>query len=200
VTFQSLRSSTMISPSGKLSKDSSERFHFGFAALHPGRSFSGLVNYVSCLLLDLVMPGTNGLEVTQELGARGLRIPTVFVPAHGDDEVEQHLVAAGAIAILAKPVDHQMLFRLVQTVVDVTQVTPHNILSLDSLISTAELGRTTIEHAGPGKDTARCGAAHSGSDQPLHCIAGDCGARRAIRRGRPFKSSCLTVMARPHER
>jgi len=45
--FQSLRSSTMISPSGKLSKDSSERLHFAFAALHPGRSFSSLVNYVS---------------------------------------------------------------------------------------------------------------------------------------------------------
>ena len=59
----------------------------------------------------------NGLEVTQELGARGLRIPTVFVTAHADDELEQDLVAAGAIAILAKPVDHQMLLRRVQTVV-----------------------------------------------------------------------------------
>jgi len=78
---------------------------------------SSELRVVSCLLLDLVMPGMNGLEVTQELGARGLRIPTVFVTAHADDEVKQHLVAAGAIAILAKPVDHQMLLRLVQTVV-----------------------------------------------------------------------------------
>ncbi len=78
---------------------------------------SSELRFVSCLLLDLVMPGMNGLEVTQELGARGLRIPTAFVTAHADDEVEQHLVAAGAIAILAKPVDHQMLLRLVQTVV-----------------------------------------------------------------------------------
>jgi len=78
---------------------------------------SSELRVVSCLLLDLVMPGMNGLEVAQELGARGLRIPTVFVTAHAEDEVEQHLVAAGAIAILAKPVDHQMLLRLVQTVV-----------------------------------------------------------------------------------
>ena len=78
---------------------------------------SSELRVVSCLLLDLVMPGMNGLEVTQELGARGVRIPTVFVTAHADDEVEQHLVAAGAIAILAKPVDHQILLRLVQTVV-----------------------------------------------------------------------------------
>jgi FixJ family two-component response regulator len=62
------------------------------------------------------MPGMNGLEVKQQLGAHGLRIPTVFVTAHADEEVEQHLAAAGAIAILPKPVDHQVLLRLVQSV------------------------------------------------------------------------------------
>jgi len=104
----------MISPSGKLSKGSSERVHFGFAALHREELLrSSELRVVSSLLLDLVMPGTNGLAVTQELGARGIRIPTVSVTAHADDEVEQYLVAAGAIAILAKPVDHQMLLLLV---------------------------------------------------------------------------------------
>jgi FixJ family two-component response regulator len=72
---------------------------------------------VSCLLLDLAMPGMNGIEVKQELGARGLRIPTIFVTAHADEEMEPHLMAAGAIAILPKPVDQQMLLRLVQRVV-----------------------------------------------------------------------------------
>lgn len=72
----------------------------------------------TCLLLDLVMPGMSGLEVKQQLGARGLRIPTVFVTAHADDVVEQHLGAAGAIAMLPKPVDQQMLLRLVQGVVE----------------------------------------------------------------------------------
>ena len=73
--------------------------------------------FVACLLLDVAMPGMSGLEVTQQLRARGLRIPTVFVTAHADDEVRQHLMAAGAIAILPKPVDQQMLLRLVQQVV-----------------------------------------------------------------------------------
>jgi len=67
--------------------------------------------------LDLAMPGMSGLEVMQQLGARGLRIPTVVVTAHTDGDVEQHLVAAGAIAILPKPVDHQLLLRLVQRMV-----------------------------------------------------------------------------------
>jgi len=42
----------------------------------------------------------------------------VFVTAHADAEVTQYLVAAGASAILRKPVDRQALLRLVQSVVD----------------------------------------------------------------------------------
>ena len=72
---------------------------------------------VACLLLDLVMPEMSGLEVKQQLGARGLRIPTVFVTANANDEMRPHLLAAGAIAILPKPVDQQMLLRVVQRVV-----------------------------------------------------------------------------------
>ena len=78
---------------------------------------SGELGVVECLLLDLVMPGMSGLEVKQQLGVRGLRIPTVFVTAHADDEMEQHLLAAGAIAMLPKPVDQERLLRLVQGVV-----------------------------------------------------------------------------------
>ena len=72
---------------------------------------------VECLLLDLVMPGMSGLEVKQQLGVRGPRTPTVFVTAHADHEVEQHLLAAGAIAVLPKPVDQERLLHLVQGVV-----------------------------------------------------------------------------------
>ena len=78
---------------------------------------SSELRFVSCLLLDLAMPGMTGLEVKRQLAARGLRIPTVFVTAHADGEVEQHLFGAGAIAILPKPVDQQMLLRLVQGMV-----------------------------------------------------------------------------------
>ena len=78
---------------------------------------SNELGLVGCVLLDLAMPGVSGLEVTQQLGVRGLQIPTVFVTAHADDEVEQHLLAAGAIAVLPKPVDQQVLLRLVQGVV-----------------------------------------------------------------------------------
>jgi two-component system response regulator TtrR len=78
---------------------------------------SSELRFVACLLVDVVMPGMSGLEVSQQLRTRGLRIPTVFVTAHADDEVAQHLVAAGATAILPKPVNQERLLRLVRGLV-----------------------------------------------------------------------------------
>ena len=93
-------------------------FAFRVRTFASGEEFlqSSELGFVACLLLDLVMPGMSGLEVKHQLGARGLRIPTVFVTAHADDEVQPHLLAAGAIAIIPKPVDQQMLLRVVQNV------------------------------------------------------------------------------------
>jgi len=94
-------------------------FAFRVRSFASGEEFlqSSELRFVACLLLDVAMPGMSGLELKQQLRARGLRIPTVFVTAHASAEVRQHLEAAGAIAILPKPVDQQMLLRLVQSVV-----------------------------------------------------------------------------------
>lgn len=104
-------------------REALERFlrTFGFRVLTfaSGEEFlrSRELAVVACLLLDLVMRGMSGLEVKQQLEARGLRIPTVFVTANANDEMRPYLTAAGAIAILPKPVDQQMLLLVVQRVV-----------------------------------------------------------------------------------
>jgi len=91
-------------------------FAFRVRTFASGEAFlrSNDLAFVACLLLDVLMPGMSGLEVKQQLDARGLRVPTVFVTAHAEDQVQPHLLAAGAIAILPKPVDQQQLLRLVQ--------------------------------------------------------------------------------------
>ncbi|HXQ29970.1 MAG TPA: response regulator, partial [Gemmatimonadales bacterium] len=38
----------------------------------------------SCLVLDIRLPGVGGLEFQEDLARRGLRIPIVFITAHGD--------------------------------------------------------------------------------------------------------------------
>jgi CheY-like chemotaxis protein len=69
---------------------------------------------VGCVILDLAMPGMSGLEVKEQLTARGLQIPIVFVTAHRNDQLGQRAAAAGALAVLRKPVDHDELVRLVR--------------------------------------------------------------------------------------
>ena len=93
-------------------------FAFRVRTFASGEEFlqSRELSSVACLMLDVAMPGMSGLDVQEQLRARGLRIPTMFVTAHADDEVARHVVAAGAIAILPKPVDQQTLLRLVHGV------------------------------------------------------------------------------------
>lgn len=69
---------------------------------------------VGCVILDLAMPEMSGLEVQEQLAARSLQIPIVFVTAHGDEQLGQCASAAGALAVLRKPVDHDELVRLVR--------------------------------------------------------------------------------------
>ena len=57
----------------------------------------------SCLILDVKLPGRNGLEVQEELEAIGIRIPIVFITAHGDIPMTSRAMKAGAVDFLAKP-------------------------------------------------------------------------------------------------
>jgi FixJ family two-component response regulator len=57
----------------------------------------------ACLLLDVRLPGMNGLELQRQLGVMHRRIPIIFVTAYADDGVRAHAPAAGAIAVLSKP-------------------------------------------------------------------------------------------------
>jgi len=75
---------------------------------------SSRLDAVGCVILDLAMPEMSGLEVQQQLAARGLQIPIVFVTAHRDDDLGQRASATGALAVLRKPVDHEELVRLVR--------------------------------------------------------------------------------------
>jgi FixJ family two-component response regulator len=57
----------------------------------------------ACLLLDVRLPGMNGLELQRQLGVMHWRIPIIFVTAYADDDVRARALAAGAIAVLSKP-------------------------------------------------------------------------------------------------
>jgi FixJ family two-component response regulator len=56
-----------------------------------------------CLILDVRLPGMSGLELQERLVAQGIRLPIIFITAHGDRQAEARGRQAGAIAFLYKP-------------------------------------------------------------------------------------------------
>ena len=56
-----------------------------------------------CALLDVQMPGLNGLELQQELLAASVGIPIIFITGHGDIPMSVKAMKAGAVDFLSKP-------------------------------------------------------------------------------------------------
>jgi len=62
-----------------------------------------------CLLLDVRMPGMDGLELHQALKKRGVAMPAVFISGHGDIPMAVRAVNAGALDFIEKPFDDEVL-------------------------------------------------------------------------------------------
>jgi DNA-binding NtrC family response regulator len=68
----------------------------------------------SCLVLDVNLPGLNGLDLQQELGKSGAQLPIVFLTGHGDIPMAVRAVRAGAAHFLTKPVNDEDLLNAVR--------------------------------------------------------------------------------------
>ncbi len=71
-------------------------------------------NQHGCLILDVRMPGMTGLEVQQELNARGWRIPTIFISGHGTVPIAIAALRAGTFEFLEKPLRDDVLLASVE--------------------------------------------------------------------------------------
>jgi FixJ family two-component response regulator len=61
----------------------------------------------SCLVLDVRLPGKNGLEFQRELAAGGRELPIVFITGHGDIPMSVQAMKSGAIEFFTKPIRDQ---------------------------------------------------------------------------------------------
>jgi FixJ family two-component response regulator len=68
-----------------------------------------------CLVLDLAMPGLNGLELQETLAARGRFLPIIFLTGQGDLPSGIKAMKRGAVDFLSKPVDADDLIQAVRT-------------------------------------------------------------------------------------
>ena len=57
----------------------------------------------SCLVLDVRLPGSSGVEFQEHLKKAGIEIPIIFITAHGDIPMTSRAIKAGAIEFLTKP-------------------------------------------------------------------------------------------------
>jgi FixJ family two-component response regulator len=88
----------------------------------PARAFAsaedflgaGAQHLASCLIADVRMPGMSGLDLQARLNAEQVRIPIIFITAHGDERVRMQALKAGAADFLAKPFDDDVLLRSVR--------------------------------------------------------------------------------------
>jgi FixJ family two-component response regulator len=71
-----------------------------------------------CLVLDVAMPGLDGLELQRRLAAAGASLPIVFVSGHGDIPMAVRAIQAGATNFLTKPVQAQALIAAVRAAIE----------------------------------------------------------------------------------
>jgi FixJ family two-component response regulator len=70
---------------------------------------SGYQQETACLITDIRMPGMSGLELQSRLNAERCKIPTIFITAHGDEEMRFQALREGAVEFLQKPFDDEIL-------------------------------------------------------------------------------------------
>jgi FixJ family two-component response regulator len=75
---------------------------------------SGHRQDTACLITDMRMPGMSGLELQARLNAERCKIPTIFITAHGDEEMRFQALRAGAVEFLPKPFDDEVLIESVR--------------------------------------------------------------------------------------
>jgi FixJ family two-component response regulator len=79
----------------------------------------------SCIVLDVSLPGVDGLELQRKLADAGVRIPIIFITGHGDIPMTVKAIKSGAVEFLTKPFIDQDLLNAIQQAFDRDRITRH---------------------------------------------------------------------------
>ena len=72
----------------------------------------------SCLVLDVRLPGVNGLDFQRQLADAGVPIPIIFITGHGDIPMTVRAMKSGAVEFLTKPFRDQDLLDAIHVALD----------------------------------------------------------------------------------
>jgi FixJ family two-component response regulator len=79
---------------------------------------SGRQHKTGCLITDIRMPGMSGLDLQARLNADRCPIPTIFITAHGDEEMRLQAMRGGAVKFMLKPFDGAILLESVRVALE----------------------------------------------------------------------------------
>jgi FixJ family two-component response regulator len=78
----------------------------------------------SCLILDVNMPGLNGLDLQREMARDRRNVPIIFVTGYDEVPMTTRAMEAGAVEFLTKPLDTRVLLQAVRTALAYAKGTP----------------------------------------------------------------------------
>jgi len=82
-------------------------------------------NRMSCLILDVRMPGLGGLELQQLLTDQGRPVPIIFITSFPSGRVRRQAIKGGAICYLPKPYSDDELLRCIRLAFKTSEPTGH---------------------------------------------------------------------------
>jgi FixJ family two-component response regulator len=83
-------------------------------------------NHTNCLILDVRLPGMSGIELQRRLLDANYGVPIIFVTAHGDGDLRDLVMKAGAAGFLNKPVRSETLLKEIHAALDVYDTDQHS--------------------------------------------------------------------------
>jgi|ERR1700742_538681 FixJ family two-component response regulator len=87
----------------------------------------------SCLVLDVRLPQMSGLEFQQKLAELGVRVPIIFITAHGDIPMSVRALKSGAVEFLTKPFRDQDLLDAIQQALQRDRATRQQLTEINQL-------------------------------------------------------------------
>jgi len=88
-----------------------------------------------CLILDLKMPNMTGVQLQNRLGEIGIKLPIIFLTAHGDIPTTAQAMKLGAIDFLTKPVDGNLLIDRIKDALIISEQWRKKAASRQSIIT-----------------------------------------------------------------
>jgi FixJ family two-component response regulator len=85
-----------------------------------------------CLVLDVTLPGLNGLELQQQLADR-TDMPIIFITGHGDVPMSVQAMKAGAVEFLTKPFNDDVLLNAIRGAIEHSRAAVHRASEMQAL-------------------------------------------------------------------